>query len=112
MKRKNTAAEPRPTPVAQLRREGRLARIAKALALGASVTDIAEAEGSSRAGRWTPPLYPNLLPSGFFRDVSGLGVSLDGPRQSHENVRQLFVRLRPDEDRRHRYVRYFAPLER
>ena len=31
-----------------LRREGRLARIAKALASGTTVTDIAEAEGISR----------------------------------------------------------------
>jgi hypothetical protein len=33
---------------AQLRREGRLARIAKALACGATVTDIAEAKGIGR----------------------------------------------------------------
>ena len=33
---------------AELRREGRLARIAKALASGATVTDIAEAEGIGR----------------------------------------------------------------
>ena len=32
-------------PTAELRREGRLARIAKALASGATVTDIADAEG-------------------------------------------------------------------
>ena len=32
-------------PTAELRREGRLARIAKALDAGATVTDIAEAEG-------------------------------------------------------------------
>ena len=36
-------------PTAELRREGRLTRIAKALASGATVTDIAEAEGVSRA---------------------------------------------------------------
>ena len=35
-------------PTAELRREGRLARIAKALASGATVTDIAEAEGMGR----------------------------------------------------------------
>ena len=35
-------------PTAELRREGRLARIAKALASGATVTDIAEAEGIGR----------------------------------------------------------------
>ena len=35
-------------PTAELRREGRLSRIAKALASGATVTDIAEAEGISR----------------------------------------------------------------
>jgi hypothetical protein len=48
MKRKTPAIEPQPTPIAQLRREGRLARITKALASGATVTDIAEAEGISR----------------------------------------------------------------
>jgi hypothetical protein len=38
--------EPQPKPTtAELRREGRLTRIAKALASGASVTEIAEAEG-------------------------------------------------------------------
>jgi hypothetical protein len=35
-------------PTAELRREGRLARIAKALASGAAVTDIAAAEGIGR----------------------------------------------------------------
>jgi hypothetical protein len=35
-------------PTAELRREGRLSRIAKALASGATVTDIAEAEGIGR----------------------------------------------------------------
>ena len=35
-------------PTAELRREGRLARIAKALASGATVTEIAEAEGIGR----------------------------------------------------------------
>jgi hypothetical protein len=40
--------ELKPAPVAELRREGRLARIAKALAAGATVTDIAEAEGIGR----------------------------------------------------------------
>ena len=37
-----------PTATTELRREGRLARIAKALASGATVTDIAEAEGIGR----------------------------------------------------------------
>ena len=37
-----------PPTTAQLRREGRLTRIAKALASGATVTDIAEAEGIGR----------------------------------------------------------------
>jgi hypothetical protein len=40
--------EAQPKPTAELRREGRLARIAKALASGASVTEIAEAEGIGR----------------------------------------------------------------
>jgi hypothetical protein len=40
--------EAQPKPTAELRREGRLARITKALASGATVTDIAEAEGISR----------------------------------------------------------------
>ena len=40
--------EAQPNPTAKLRREGRLARIAKALAIGATVTDIAEAEGIGR----------------------------------------------------------------
>ena len=35
-------------PTAELRREGRLTRIAKALASGATVTDISEAEGIGR----------------------------------------------------------------
>jgi hypothetical protein len=48
VKRNNAATERQLTPAAQLRREGRLARIAKALASGATVTDIAEAEGISR----------------------------------------------------------------
>ncbi len=40
--------EAQPKPTAELRREGRLARIAKALVSGATVTDIAEAEGIGR----------------------------------------------------------------
>ncbi len=40
--------EAQPKPTAELRREGRLARIAKALVSGATVTDIAEAEGIDR----------------------------------------------------------------
>jgi hypothetical protein len=47
-KRKTPTTEPKPVPVAELRREGRLARIAKALAAGATVTDIAVAEGIGR----------------------------------------------------------------
>ena len=45
-KRKTPAIEDpvKPASTAELRREGRLARIAKALVSGASVTDIAEAE--------------------------------------------------------------------
>lgn len=42
------AEEAQSKPTAKLRREGRLARIAKALASGATVTDIAEAEGIGR----------------------------------------------------------------
>jgi len=38
--------EAQPKPIADLRREGRLARIVKALVSGATVTDIAEAEAS------------------------------------------------------------------
>jgi hypothetical protein len=37
--------EAQPNATAELRRVGRLARIVKALASGATVTDIAEAEG-------------------------------------------------------------------
>ena len=40
--------EAQPRPTAELRREGRLTRIAKALASGATVTEIAEAEGIGR----------------------------------------------------------------
>ncbi|MBC8164683.1 MAG: hypothetical protein H7Y20_02290 [Bryobacteraceae bacterium] len=40
--------EPATPPSAKLHFEGRLARIAKALAAGATVTDIAEAEGIGR----------------------------------------------------------------
>ncbi len=69
MKRKTVAPPPQP-PAAQLRREGRLARIAKALASGATVTDIAEAEGISRtiasrhanSPEW-PPVYREVVSS-------------------------------------------------
>src|SRR5215212_2033480 len=48
-KEKNSVKEnPATPPTAGLRREGRLTRIAKALASGATVTDIAEAEGIGR----------------------------------------------------------------
>ena len=40
--------EAQPRSTAELRREGRLARIAKALASGATVTEIPEAEGIGR----------------------------------------------------------------
>ena len=40
--------EAQPISTAKLRREGRLTRIAKALASGATVTEIAEAEGIGR----------------------------------------------------------------
>ena len=40
--------EAQPGSKAKLRRDGRIARIAKALASGATVTDIAEAEGIGR----------------------------------------------------------------
>lgn len=44
----NLQIEPAAPSTAELRREGRLARIAKALAQGATVIDIAEAEGIGR----------------------------------------------------------------
>jgi hypothetical protein len=44
----NPKEEAQPKVMAELRREGRLARIATALASGATVTDIAEAEGIGR----------------------------------------------------------------
>jgi hypothetical protein len=49
-KRKTPAIEDpvKPASTAELRREGRLARIAKALVSGATVTEIAEAEGICR----------------------------------------------------------------
>jgi hypothetical protein len=47
-KTSNAQIEPAAPSTAELRREGRLARIAKALASGATVTDIAEAEGIGR----------------------------------------------------------------
>jgi hypothetical protein len=47
-KTSNAQIEPVAPSTAELRREGRLARIAKALASGAAVTDIAEAEGIGR----------------------------------------------------------------
>ena len=47
-KTSNAQIEPAAPSAAELRREGRLARIAKALASGATVTDIAEAEGIGR----------------------------------------------------------------
>jgi hypothetical protein len=52
-KLKTPTTEPQPAPAAELRREGRLARIAKALASGATVTDIAEAEGIGPHDRFT-----------------------------------------------------------
>ena len=48
MSKRNITITAQPKPTAELRREGRLARIAKALASGATVTDIAEAEGIGR----------------------------------------------------------------
>jgi hypothetical protein len=45
---KTPITEAQPKPTAELRREGRLARIAEALASGATITDIAEAEGIGR----------------------------------------------------------------
>ena len=49
-KRKTPAIEDpvKPASTAELRREGRLTRIAKALASGVTVTEIAEAEGIGR----------------------------------------------------------------
>jgi hypothetical protein len=47
-KTSNAQIEAAAPPTPELRREGRLARIAKALASGATVTDIAEAEGIGR----------------------------------------------------------------
>ena len=47
-KRKTPATEVKPASTAELRREGRLARVAKALVSGATVTEMAEAEGISR----------------------------------------------------------------
>jgi hypothetical protein len=48
-KASNSQSEPaEPPPTTELRRESRLFRIAKALASGATVTDIAEAEGIGR----------------------------------------------------------------
>jgi hypothetical protein len=47
-KRNLAIIKEQPKATAELRREGRLARIAKALASGASVTDVAEAEGIGR----------------------------------------------------------------
>ncbi len=46
--RKTPTIDPQSVPAAELRREGRLTRISKALASGATVTDIAETEGISR----------------------------------------------------------------
>jgi hypothetical protein len=46
--KRKPATNTHPAPAADLRREGRLTRIAKALASGATVTDIAEAEGIGR----------------------------------------------------------------
>jgi hypothetical protein len=47
-KRPPSIEEARPASTAEFRREGRLARIAKALASGSTVTEIAEAEGIGR----------------------------------------------------------------
>jgi hypothetical protein len=47
-KTSNAQIEPAAPSTAELRREGRLARIAKALASGTTVTDVAEAEGIGR----------------------------------------------------------------
>ena len=47
-KTSNAQIEPAAPSAAELRREGRLTRIAKALASGATVTEIAEAEGIGR----------------------------------------------------------------
>jgi hypothetical protein len=47
-KQTSSIEEAKPKAIAELRREGRLARIAKALASGATVIEIAEAEGIGR----------------------------------------------------------------
>ena len=50
VKRKNAITEPQPTPIAALRR---FARIAKALASGATVTDIAQSSLDAALSSYT-----------------------------------------------------------
>jgi hypothetical protein len=52
---------PPPPRTAELRRESRLARIAKALASGATVTDIAEAERIARTREANSPECRQLI---------------------------------------------------
>ena len=82
-KRKNSAEEQPATPptTAGLRREGRLTRIAKALASGATVTDIAEAEGIGRT------LASRTANSPEFRQLIAEFVNLE-----HVEMRAMFYR--------------------
>ena len=76
--------ETQPKPTAELRREGRLARIAKALVSGATVTEIAEAEGIGRtlASREANSPECRQLVAEFVSD-------------ERDEMRALFYRLAP-----------------
>ena len=81
-KEKNSVKEnPATPPTAGLRREGRLTRIAKALASGATITDIAEAEGIGRT------LASRTANSPEFRQLIAEFVNAE-----HVEMRAMFYR--------------------
>ena len=81
MRKKTPTEEAQPKPTSELRREGRLARIAKALVSGATVTEIAEAEGIGRTLASREAISPEC------RQLVAEFVS-----DEHNEVRALFYR--------------------
>src|SRR3712207_5293624 len=70
-----------PKPTAQLRREGRLSRIAKALASGATVTEIAQDESISRT-----------LASSIVNSPECRQIIADFVNAEHDEMRAMFYR--------------------
>ena len=114
----NAQIEPAAPSTAELRREGRLARIAKALASGTTVTDIAEAEGIGRTLASREANYPECrqliaefvgdeweeMRSVFYRSMRAIEQALSARREYLTKEGQLmqggpdhYARLRCDE---------------